>query len=356
MAIADEIIPFTEAGRLTGVRLANFRNDSDEPLASHKEWLEKFFVPVMAKNPGARVRMTGMTSRNGDANYNVGLSRRRIEKVAGFILSRGKVNIVERDPRGEIPAAEDGFKDGDRSGRYRAVLLRWEGLSGPAPVPPGPEPGPNFRKKLIKTQPGVWLVIGVDTFGVPIRFLSAGRIVVTLLNDKGEQWAISGFGGGAGLGGDFGPKNAGELTSLASKILHELKGLGLGLGLKLGDVPNLSDGLKDVLPELPSATTGGVFRKGSIVSNFTIKDIVAKGAMTVISGGLGVGVVAGEQGLIVFDRPRIIPEQVKGGLPWGVYTSLGTAKIAAEIGGMVYGITKVEMKGLLEKEVLDLSS
>ena len=346
MAIADEIIPFTENGRITGVRLANFRNDSDEPLASHKLWLEQAFIPVMAKNPGARVRMVGMASRNGDANYNMALSKRRIDKVAGFILSKGRVNIVKQTALGEIPATEDGFKDGDRSGRYRAVLLRWEGLSGPVPVPPGPEPRPVFKKKVIRTQPGVWLIIGVDTFGIPIKFLSAGRIVVTLLNDKGEQWAITGFGGGAGLGANFG-------AAQANGVIAELKNLVKALGLKLGDVPNIADKVKDFLPDVPSATTGGIFRKGNIISNFTIQDIVAKGKMTVLSGALGIGLVAGEEGAIAFDRPPA--EKIKDGLPWGVYTNLGTAKVAAEIGGMAYGITNVEMKGILEKEVLDLS-
>jgi hypothetical protein len=355
MAIADEIIPFTESGRITGVRLANFRNDSDEPLASHKEWISKFFIPVMAKNPGARVRMVGMASRNGDASYNMALSKRRIDKVAGLI--QGKVNIVEKNPRGEIPAAEDGFKDGDRSGRYRAVLLRWEGLSGPVPVPPGPQPGPVFKKKVIKTQPGVWLIIGVDTFGIPIKFLSAGRIVVTLLNDKGEQWAISGFGVGTGLGAEFG---AGQ----AKGLIAELKKVAVALGLKLGDVPNMADKVKDLLPDLPSATSGGVFRKGNIVSNFTIQEIVAKKKMTVLSTGMGVGVAAGEGGVIIFDSPLgvdatfdaiLLGGKITAGLPWGLYTSLGTAKLAAEIGGMVYGITGVQMKGILEKEVLDLS-
>jgi hypothetical protein len=347
MAIADEIIPFTENGRITGVRLANFRNDSDEPLASHKDWIEKFFIPVMAKNPGARVRMMGMASRNGDPTHNMGLSKRRIDKVADVILSKGKVNIVERNPRGEIQAEEDGFADGDRSGRYRAVLLRWEGLSGPAPIPPGP--GPAFKKKVIKTQPGVWLIIGVDTFGLPIRFLSAGRIVVTLLNDKGEQWAITGFGVGAGLGGEFG-------NAQVKGMIAELKALAKALGMKLGDVPNIADKVKDFLPDVPSATTGGVFRKGNIVSNYTIKEIVANGAMTVISGGLGVGVVAGELGAILFDTPRVAIDMIPRGLPWGVYSSLGTLKVAAEIGGSLYRITDVTMKGILEKEVLDLTS
>jgi hypothetical protein len=178
----------------------------------HTEWIEKFFLPVMAKNPSARVRMVGMASRNGDANYNMGLSKRRIDKVAGFILSKGRVNIIERNPRGEIPAAEDGFKDGDRSGRYRAVLLRWDGLSGPAPVPPGPGPGPVFKKKVIKTQPGVWLIIGVDTFGIPIKFLSAGRIVVTLLNDKGNNGRLLDSGPERGWVRSSGPGRPRELS------------------------------------------------------------------------------------------------------------------------------------------------
>ena len=337
--------PFTEGQRVTGIRLANFANDSDEPLGPHKEWITQFFLPMMAKNPGHRVRMIGMASRNGDPTYNKGLSGRRIRKVEG--LFGGKVNIVERNPAGEVPAAEDGVKDGNRDGRWRAVLLRWEGVSLPLPIPPGPEPA-KFKKVVIKTQPGVWLIIGVDTFGIPIKFFSAGRIVVTLLNDKGEQWAITGLGAGAGLGAEFG-------ASQAKGIIAELKNLVKALGMKLGDIPNMADKVKDVLPDLPSATSGGVFRVGNIVSNFTIQDIVANKAMTVISTGLGVGVVAGEGGVIIFDRPRVIPKHVQGGLPWGLYTSLGTAKLAAEIGGMVYAITNVQMKGILEKEVLDLS-
>jgi hypothetical protein len=134
-----------------------------------------------------------------------------------------------------------------------------------------------------------------------------------------------------------------------------LKKLALALGLKIGDVPNMADKVKEALPDLPSATSGGVFRVGNIVSNFTIQDIVANKAMTVISTGMGVGVVAGEGGVIIFDRPHVIANQVKGRVPWGLYTSLGTAELAAEIGGMVYFISNVQMKGILEKEVLDLS-
>src|SRR5262245_39683050 len=99
MAVTDELIPFTENGRITGIRLAGFANDSDEPLASHKLWIEQAFIPAMKKHPGARIKMTGMASRNGDAGYNMGLSKRRIDKVANFILSKGTVNIVSRDPK-----------------------------------------------------------------------------------------------------------------------------------------------------------------------------------------------------------------------------------------------------------------
>jgi hypothetical protein len=296
------------------------------------------------------VHMTGMASRNGNADYNMKLSAKRINKVeavfqgAAFIQSKGHVNVVERNPRGEAQAEDDGFQDGDRSGRYRAVLLRWEGLTGPPPAP-GPSPS-KFKKVVIKTQPGVWLIIGVDTFGVPIKFLSAGKIDVTLLNDKGEQWVISGAGVGAGLGAEFG-------VSTAKGILKFIQETAKGILLKLGDLPNMADKLKDALPELPSATAGGVFRGTNIVSNFTIDQITASKLMTVVSMAAGVGVVAGEGGVILFDRPPLPGETFSG--PWGAYTSLGTAKLAAEIGGMIYRVTNVKMKGLLEKEVLDLS-
>src|SRR5262245_34628095 len=121
--MAADIVFFTEAGRVTGARLINFRNDSDEPLASHKFWIEEFLLKALAKSPGARLRMIGMASRNGSAAYNMGLSQRRINKVVAVI--NGRVPVVEKNPRGEIPATEDGVKDGDRSGFYRAVLIKW---------------------------------------------------------------------------------------------------------------------------------------------------------------------------------------------------------------------------------------
>jgi hypothetical protein len=335
--------PFTEGGRVTGIRLANFANDSDEPLGPHKEWISQFFLPMMAKNPGHRVRLIGMASRNGDATYNKGLSGRRIRKVEG--LFGGKVNIVERNPGGEVPAAEDGVKDGNRDGRWRAVLLRWEGVSLPLPIPPGPQPA-KFKKVVIKTQPGVWLIISVDTFGVPIKFLQAGRIAVTLLNDKGEQWVISGFGGGLGVGAEFG-------ADAAKGVIRIIRDTLKNIGFKAADLPNLVGGLDDI--SIPSATIGGVFRGTNIVSNFTIHDIVRNGMMLVISGSLGIGIASGEEGLIVFGNAAV-GRNAPTIFPWGVYSSLTTLKAGADIGGVLYSITDFKMKGILEKEVLDLSS
>jgi hypothetical protein len=357
MSLTDELIPFTEADHFRGMRLANFRNDSDEPLLSHKAWLEKYFVPVMMKNPGARVHMIGMASRNGNADYNMKLSARRINKVeqiiqgAAFIQSKGHVNVVEKNPRGEAQAEEDGFRDGDRSGRYRAVLLRWEGLTGPAPAP-GPSPN-KFKKVLIKTQPGVWLITGVDTFGVSIDFVSAGKIAVTLLNDKGEQWVISGAGVGAGHGGSSTPNSVELDKTKAKEILEIVKESAKGVLLKLGDLPNLADKLQDALKDMPptSATAGGVFRGTNIVSNFKIGEITASKMMRVVSVSQGVGVVAGEGGVILFSD--LFNSNLTA--PWGAYTGLSTLKAGVEIGAMFYRITDVKMKGILEKEVLDLS-
>lgn len=244
MAIEDELIWYTEKQTITGVRLANFRNDSDEPLESHKTWIKQQFLPMMAKNPGARVRLTGMASRNGDATYNMSLSTRRIAKIEALL--GGQVKIVERNSRGELEAEEDGYKDGNRSGRYRAVLLRWEGLSGPVPVPPGPSPGPpKFKKVVIKADPGVWLIIGVDAFGLPFPIVTAGKIVVTLLNDKGEQWAITGFGAGPSVGKEL-------------PVIKDLKFITkflVDLGLKLGDIPFIFTSVIRYATALASAPT-----------------------------------------------------------------------------------------------------
>lgn len=349
MAISDELVPYTEGLIPTGMRLMSFPTNSDEPLASHKLWLEQGFIPAITKHPNARVRVVGMTSRSGSEKSNMGLSQRRADKVANYIRNLGRVNIVDCKGTGEQDAVDDGVPDGNDGARYRAVFLRWEGLT--RDVPFVAEPGPKgFTKRTIKTQPGIWLVIGMDTFGLPIKAgVSVGKITITLLNDKGEQWAISGVGVGAGIGAEFG---AGQAKTLLAKAVDYLK----GLSFKLGDVPNLADGLKEKLPEIPSATTGGIFRQDQIISNWTIDKIVARKNVIVISGGLGVGAVAGELGLLYFDLPLLSSHDEPFGsdTPWGVYSALGALKLSAEIGAMVYGITGHKMIGVLEKEVLDL--
>ena len=77
--------------------------------------------------------------------------------------------------------------------------------------------------------------------------------------------------------------------------------------------------------------------------------------MLVISGSLGIGIASGEQGLVVFGNAAV-GKTSPTIFPWGVYSSVTTLKAGADIGGILYGITNVTMKGLLEKEVLDLSA
>lgn len=350
MAISDEVVPYTVAGKHAGMRLLGFPLGSDAMLPSHKTWLKEGFLPDIQKHPGARVTVLGMTSRVGPEKA-AGLSQRRADQVTSFIRSNGQVNIVDSRGVGDQDAVADNLPDGKDEPRYRAVTLRWEGLN--RDIKSFENLGPkSLVKRTIKTQPGIWLVTSVDTFGLPIK-ISPGKITITLLNDKGEQWAISGIGLGVGHGVEFGAKEAKGYIEEAVKFIK-------GIGFKLGDVPNLADGLKDLMTNLPttSATTGGIFRKDQIVSNWSIEKIVARKSMVVISGGMGVGVVSGELGLLYFDVPLLSSHDEPFGAdtPWGLYSGIAAAKLAAEIGVMFYAITDHKMIGIMEKEVVDVGS
>ena len=87
--------PRTPAGaRVDGrgcwvIRGLNFATNSAEIDAASKSRLEREVVPVIAANPGVRLRIDGHTDSRGSEAYNQQLSERRAKAVRDFLVSKG---------------------------------------------------------------------------------------------------------------------------------------------------------------------------------------------------------------------------------------------------------------------------
>lgn len=71
------------------------------------------------------------------------------------------------------------------------------------------------------------MIIGVDNFAPSFMGVSAGRVALTLLNDKGEKYQINGVGAGGGLGlniplGKWSKTFGIDLTRGTKTIVHEM--------------------------------------------------------------------------------------------------------------------------------------
>jgi hypothetical protein len=69
--------------------LFNFDFDDAAVKAEHQAWLLEHAVPSLTAVPGAKVFLRGMASQIGNRDYNLQLSRRRVEAVAGFLVAQG---------------------------------------------------------------------------------------------------------------------------------------------------------------------------------------------------------------------------------------------------------------------------
>jgi hypothetical protein len=76
---------------VTGVVALLFNFDFDDAAVKpeHRAFLVEQFVPRLTAAPGLQVFLRGTASRVGNADYNLQLSRRRVEAVRDFLTSRG---------------------------------------------------------------------------------------------------------------------------------------------------------------------------------------------------------------------------------------------------------------------------
>jgi hypothetical protein len=348
------IQPFTENGRVAGARLCQFRTGSSDLLNGHKDWISKYFVPKMQQHPNAWIDFIGYASRTGNKDKNVDLSRRRIAAVEQQIKSLyPNIRVNLRIAEGDADAASFNIPAANDEGYWRAVLIRWYGvpLAIETPVYP-PEETYKPKERKYYAPKGCWCIIGVDSFGLPLKAgVSAGKVDLTLLNDKGEQYVLHGYGAGGGLGVDVKPIEAAEEASKAAKVIIQLVNNLKEIGLKAGDLQNISDKIKGLNLTGPSETAGGVFRRLSWEANLSIEDITAAKTFT-IGNAEGQFIVAGaEIGFIFFGTPPMEPisSAVSYGIlgkPWGYYSSvgLGTMKGALGISGTAYIMTSYEKK------------
>lgn len=331
----NALIGFTEAGRLVGMRLCNFSTGSAELLPAHVRWIDEHFLPKIQLHPYAWVDLIGSASRVGTAQNNLRLSERRIAAVETYLKSRHpalKFNL--RLPQGEAIATSHNYPESNDEGFWRAVLIRWYGLPlqipGPAPEPPG------LKLRSYSAPKGCWCITGVDSFGVSVGPVAGGRVVLTLLNDRGEKWLLTGVGLGGGAGVEVGPKQANKAVETMVNTL-------VGLGLKPGDLQNVAKTIKDLNLTGPSETNGGIFKRLTWSADLTLAEITASGFFTIASGEFHLLIGGGELGLIVFCRPVIEPAWVLT-RPWGFFGSAGlvTWKAAAGLSMVVYRIISTE--------------
>lgn len=345
------VLPFSEDGRLVGARLCDFATNSDAPNPAHAAWVETYFAPTIKKHPKASLDLIGHASRRESATA-ADLSRRRIAAVEALVRkhhSEMKFNV--RQPRGDGDAKAAQAAEGDNDAYYRAVLLRWYGVSLPT-QPPEPS-APKQAPKLV-APPGCWCIVGADSFGVPVKAgWSVGTITLSLLNDKGETWKVTGIGGGPGVGVDIGlnwaegkaegvigaAKKAGVAVEKAAetvkgKVAEHVMATFKDLVLKAGDLQNVVDKIKKLQLTGPSETAGPVLKRFTWESNLTIDDITRLGFFMVGMAEAQGLVLGTEIGLITFQPPgpQVGPLLVAGSAPWGFYTSLGLGTLKAALG------------------------
>jgi hypothetical protein len=109
-----------------GISALLFNWDFDDATLKpgHQDWLDENVVPVLGASENTRIKLTGMASRKGDANYNLSLSNRRVETVKNYLQSKGAgLNQFDVSGVGENAAAALGKLDGTDDDEDRAVAL-----------------------------------------------------------------------------------------------------------------------------------------------------------------------------------------------------------------------------------------
>jgi hypothetical protein len=117
--MAEDIQRITGTDAKIAARLCNFVTGKDFLLAKHLVFLETEVAPVLRSMHGPWVDIHGYASRKGDANFNMALSKRRINSVR-LHLSRhtNSANFKIYEGYGET---QSGPNENDNDGYWRAV-------------------------------------------------------------------------------------------------------------------------------------------------------------------------------------------------------------------------------------------
>ncbi len=81
--------------------LFNFDIDDATVKQQHRDWLDANIVASFRNSPSDEVLLQGTASQSGASDYNLGLSRRRVEAVQNYLIQRGV-------PRGQIETSWTG--------------------------------------------------------------------------------------------------------------------------------------------------------------------------------------------------------------------------------------------------------
>lgn len=196
----------------------------------HTGFLVSSALPLLRGDRGA-IMLLGRASRIGANAYNMGLSRRRVDRVADFLAASGvSAQRIRRDAVGEENSVST-LADDPRDRSVEFVILPLA-IPEPTPrrVPPPPAVARRFRLRLLGD-------IGLS--GVPRRLprgsLGAGAAAVAQIfeiedteNGLSAFYGYSGIGIGAGFEGlflsatDAGPWN--EFTTSAPMNVGDFGG------------------------------------------------------------------------------------------------------------------------------------
>lgn len=128
-----KLIVGDDSNVLLVANLFNFAVASDQPLTDHKQFIRDVVAPMLRANLSAGVRLTGLASRSGRADFNLALSLRRANKIKDAVTPATIVLDITNPPgntprvkvgaQGEKFAENFGEADGTENPWYRGVLL-----------------------------------------------------------------------------------------------------------------------------------------------------------------------------------------------------------------------------------------
>src|SRR5262249_23536886 len=109
--------------------LFNFDFDDAAVKPEHQNWLSENLIPPLKANRSQRIFLRGMASKAGNADYNLQLSRRRVEAVRNFLISKGakQAQIVTSFTGENLSTSK--FADDERD---RAIEAIFEASTGAA--------------------------------------------------------------------------------------------------------------------------------------------------------------------------------------------------------------------------------